>query len=93
MRWAHVLLAALVMGCPWWALAQAETPATLAEQRAKAVTQVVLGILSYARWPATPAQNRPAAPAPMTTASQVSATAQPFQVKGNATCFRKPRGT
>ena len=37
-------------------LAQAETPINLADQRAKAVTQVVLGILSYARWPTEPAQ-------------------------------------
>lgn len=36
--------------------AQPETPISLAEQRAKAVTQVVLGILSYARWPIEPAQ-------------------------------------
>ena len=35
---------------------QPETPRSLAEQRAKAVTQVVLGILSYARWPIEPAQ-------------------------------------
>ena len=35
--------------------AQPETPISLAEQRAKAVTQVVLGILSYARWPIEPA--------------------------------------
>ncbi len=37
-------------------LAQAEAPINLADQRAKAVTQVVLGILSYARWPSEPAQ-------------------------------------
>ena len=36
--------------------AQPETPISLADQRAKAVTQVVLGILSYARWPIEPAQ-------------------------------------
>jgi hypothetical protein len=30
----------------------------MAEQRAKSVTQVVLGILSYARWPVEPAQLR-----------------------------------
>jgi len=35
----------------------AQTP-SLAEQRAQAVTQVVLGILSYARWPVEPAQLR-----------------------------------
>ncbi len=42
------------------ALASAETKptSTLAEQRATAVTQVVLGILSYARWPVEPAQLR-----------------------------------
>ena len=37
-------------------LAQPEGPINLADQRAKAVTQVVLGILSYARWPTEPAQ-------------------------------------
>ncbi|WP_339533290.1 YfiR family protein [Pseudomonas mucidolens] len=31
---------------------------SMAEQRAKAVTQVVLGILSYARWPQEPEQLR-----------------------------------
>ncbi|ROL79066.1 hypothetical protein BHU25_01665 [Pseudomonas vranovensis] len=42
------------------AQASGESAATsnLAEQRAKAVTQVVLGILSYARWPVEPAQLR-----------------------------------
>jgi hypothetical protein len=38
--------------------AMAQAPAGVAEQRAKAVTQVVLGILSYARWPVEPAQLR-----------------------------------
>jgi hypothetical protein len=37
---------------------EAETAVSLADQRAKAVTQVVLGILSYARWPVEPAQLR-----------------------------------
>ena len=37
-------------------LAQPEASSNLADQRAKAVTQVVLGILSYARWPIEPAQ-------------------------------------
>ena len=37
-------------------LVQAQTPVNLADQRARAVTQVVLGILSYARWPTEPAQ-------------------------------------
>ncbi|MET0948337.1 MAG: YfiR family protein [Pseudomonas sp.] len=38
--------------------AQAETPKGMADQRAQSVTQVVLGILSYARWPVEPAQLR-----------------------------------
>ena len=38
--------------------AQAQTPSGMADQRAQAVTQVVLGILSYARWPVEPAQLR-----------------------------------
>ncbi|MDD2060260.1 YfiR family protein [Pseudomonas sp. GD03860] len=52
------LLAALPL--MFGALAHAETnsASTLAEQRAKAVTQVVLGILSYARWPVEPEQLR-----------------------------------
>ena len=37
-------------------LAQSEAPINLVDQRAKAVTQVVFGILSYARWPTEPAQ-------------------------------------
>ncbi|RON37801.1 hypothetical protein BK666_31775 [Pseudomonas frederiksbergensis] len=40
------------------AFAQPETAVSMADQRAKAVTQVVLGILSYARWPVEPAQLR-----------------------------------
>ncbi|MBP4001608.1 UNVERIFIED_ORG: hypothetical protein J2X80_003691 [Pseudomonas fluorescens] len=40
------------------AAAQTPAPAGMAEQRAKSVTQVVLGILSYARWPVEPAQLR-----------------------------------
>ncbi|WP_437182329.1 YfiR family protein [Pseudomonas vanderleydeniana] len=35
-----------------------EAPGGAADQRAQAVTQVVLGILSYARWPVEPAQLR-----------------------------------
>ena len=38
--------------------AQPQTPPGMADQRAKSVTQVVLGILSYARWPVEPAQLR-----------------------------------
>ncbi|MNN59469.1 hypothetical protein D3C81_1745860 [compost metagenome] len=38
--------------------AQEPSPSSLAEQRATNVTQVVLGILSYARWPVEPARLR-----------------------------------
>ncbi len=38
--------------------AQAASPTGMADSRAQAVTQVVLGILSYARWPVEPAQLR-----------------------------------
>lgn len=41
-----------------WAMAQPPLSGSPAEQRARAVTQVVLGILSYARWPVEPAQLR-----------------------------------
>jgi hypothetical protein len=40
------------------AFAQVPDPVGLADHRAQAVTQVVLGILSYARWPVEPAQLR-----------------------------------
>ena len=53
-----MLLAALVLVLPLHGMAQGAAAATLAEQRAKAVTQVVLGILSYARWPVEPEQLR-----------------------------------
>lgn len=57
--WRQVLLSALVCLLSTFAVAQPEPAATsLADQRAKAVTQVVLGILSYARWPVEPAQLR-----------------------------------
>ncbi|WP_017903093.1 YfiR family protein [Pseudomonas asplenii] len=39
-------------------MAQDTQPRGAADQRAQAVTQVVLGILSYARWPVEPAQLR-----------------------------------
>ncbi|UZE12705.1 YfiR family protein [Pseudomonas sp. B21-053] len=52
----------LLVGLLWLlagnAFAQPETAVGMADQRAKAVTQVVLGILSYARWPVEPAQLR-----------------------------------
>lgn len=56
----HALSPALAALLLFAGLAQAEAPASAAQaqQRAKAVTQVVLGILSYARWPATPAPLR-----------------------------------
>ncbi|MGY2293542.1 YfiR family protein [Pseudomonas sp. SDO528_S397] len=50
-----ILLLALL--CLLTPLAGAQAP-SVAEQRAKAVTQVVLGILSYARWPIEPEQLR-----------------------------------
>jgi len=51
---AHSLLLAalLLLGGPAWANDSATS--AQAQQRARAVTQVVLGILSYARWPAEP---------------------------------------
>lgn len=49
-----LLLGVLLLSTP--CLAQPVVPINLADQRAKAVTQVVLGILSYARWPTEPTQ-------------------------------------
>ncbi|MBM3112391.1 YfiR family protein [Pseudomonas sp. P66] len=40
------------------ACAESTQTSSMAEQRASAVTQVVLGILSYARWPVEPTQLR-----------------------------------
>jgi len=57
-RCKHVLLVGLLCLLTGVAMAQPQTPAGMAEQRAQAVTQVVLGILSYARWPVEPAQLR-----------------------------------
>ncbi|PMX03348.1 DUF4154 domain-containing protein [Pseudomonas sp. FW215-R2] len=54
----QVLLAGLLCLLTGVAAAQSQTPVGMAEQRAKSVTQVVLGILSYARWPVEPAQLR-----------------------------------
>lgn len=48
-----LLLAALLLSAGP-ACADAAATAVQAQQRAKAVTQVVLGILSYARWPTEP---------------------------------------
>lgn len=38
--------------------AESRLPANMADQRARSVTQVVLGILSYARWPVEPEKLR-----------------------------------
>ncbi|MGR3890306.1 YfiR family protein [Pseudomonas sp. 1152_12] len=55
LSWRHMLLvAALCLLAP---RVFAQTP-SLADHRAQSVTQVVLGILSYARWPVEPAQLR-----------------------------------
>ena len=52
-----LLLAILsLLAGPAWA--QTSATGVQAQQRAKAVTQVVLGIFSYARWPVEPAQLR-----------------------------------
>ena len=55
MSWRRLLL--VTMLCLLAPRLFAQTP-SLAEHRAQAVTQVVLGILSYARWPVEPAQLR-----------------------------------
>jgi hypothetical protein len=52
----HYLLAGLLCWLSPAIAAQDPTSITRAEQRAEAVTQVVLGILSYARWPVEPTQ-------------------------------------
>ena len=54
----QALLAVVLCLLTGVATAQSPAPAGMAEQRAKSVTQVVLGILSYARWPVEPAQLR-----------------------------------
>ncbi|TVT84531.1 YfiR family protein [Pseudomonas sp. H3(2019)] len=56
--WKQLLLAGLF--CLWSLPVFAEPQAlvSMADQRAMSVTQVVLGILSYARWPVEPAQLR-----------------------------------
>jgi len=57
-RCKHALLVGLLCLLTGVAMAQPQTPVGMAEQRAQSVTQVVLGILSYARWPVEPAQLR-----------------------------------
>ncbi|MFP0198811.1 MULTISPECIES: YfiR family protein [Pseudomonas] len=54
----QALLAVVLCLLTGVAAAQTQASAGMAEQRAKSVTQVVLGILSYARWPVEPAQLR-----------------------------------
>ena len=58
--WRQCVLSTILCLFSLLAIAQPEPSAStsLAEQRAKAVTQVVLGILSYARWPVEPAELR-----------------------------------
>jgi len=56
--WRQRLLSAILCLLTACAFAQSQTLPNMADQRAKAVTQVVLGILSYARWPVEPAQLR-----------------------------------
>lgn len=54
----QVLLAVLLCLLNSMAFAQPEIPTGMADQRARSVTQVVLGILSYARWPVEPQKLR-----------------------------------
>ena len=54
--WRHFLLAGLVWLLSPMVAADEPAAVTRAGQRAEAVTQVVLGILSYARWPVEPTQ-------------------------------------
>ncbi|QKJ37928.1 MULTISPECIES: YfiR family protein [unclassified Pseudomonas] len=54
--WRQYLLAGLLCSLAPVVVAQDQATTTRAEQRAESVTQVVLGILSYARWPVEPAQ-------------------------------------
>ncbi|MHC8316309.1 YfiR family protein [Pseudomonas sp. LB3P31] len=54
----QMLLAGILCLLSSFSCAQPQAPQSMADQRARAVTQVVLGILSYARWPVEPAQLR-----------------------------------
>lgn len=54
LSWRRIAMAALLCALSCAAVAQPPTLASMADQRAGAVTQVVLGILSYARWPVEP---------------------------------------
>ncbi|WP_448106240.1 YfiR family protein [Pseudomonas azerbaijanoccidentalis] len=54
----QALLAGLLCLLSGAVCAQPQTSLGMADQRARSVTQVVLGILSYARWPVEPLQLR-----------------------------------
>ncbi|ROM89353.1 YfiR family protein [Pseudomonas brassicacearum] len=56
--WKQLLLAGLFCLLSLPVFAELQAPVSMADQRAMSVTQVVLGILSYARWPVEPAQLR-----------------------------------
>jgi len=82
----RALLAALSLLFGALAHAETQSASTPAEQRATAVTQVVLGILSYARWPVEPAQLRLCLVGPTEYADNLvkgttQATGRPVQVR------------
>ncbi|WP_053145721.1 YfiR family protein [Pseudomonas sp. P97.38] len=54
--WRHYVLASLLCLLPPVVMAEEQVSPSKAELRAESVTQVVLGILSYARWPVEPTQ-------------------------------------
>ncbi|MBT2341369.1 MULTISPECIES: YfiR family protein [Pseudomonas] len=54
--WRHYVLASLLCLLPPVVVAEDQTSPSKAQLRAESVTQVVLGILSYARWPVEPTQ-------------------------------------
>ncbi|APC16024.1 hypothetical protein BLL42_09870 [Pseudomonas frederiksbergensis] len=56
--WKQLLLAGLFCLLSIPVFAQPDASVSMADQRANSVTQVVLGILSYARWPVEPVQLR-----------------------------------
>lgn len=58
LSWRRSLLVALLCLLAPRAFAETASPVGMADSRAQAVTQVVLGILSYARWPVEPTQLR-----------------------------------
>lgn len=58
LSWRRMFLVALLCLLAPRAFAETASPVGMADSRAQAVTQVVLGILSYARWPVEPPQLR-----------------------------------